>query len=87
MNYYFDTFNLMDRFRTMTPREFLNSHNEDHCEKIAGMAGTNLANLKLIALYDGSCSPRLAKSLAEASGNKMTRDEILFPEIYENNPA
>ncbi len=74
----------MDVFKAMTPRQYFDEYGQIHCEKMVRGAGTTIANFKLIALYGGSCSPRLAKSLSEVTDNKMTRDEILFPEIYEN---
>lgn len=71
----------------MTPRQFYNTHPKEVVEAMALKAGTNLANFKLIALYGGACSKHLARSLADASNNEMTLEEILFPEEHENRAS
>lgn len=71
----------------MTPKQFYQSHSVDECKKIAEMAGTNIANFKHIALYNGAVSKDLANRLDVASGGVMSRDEILFPEDYEDSAA
>jgi hypothetical protein len=49
------------------------------CER----AGTSVENFKKIALYDGSCSPKMAERIAKASRRKITELELLYPERYE----
>ena len=71
----------------MTPKKFFSHNNEEVCARVARIAGTTLANFRHIALYKGACSKALAKRLAEASEGSMTRDEILFPEDYEDSAA
>lgn len=67
----------------MTPNQYYNSHTREQSEKVAVEAGTNLNNFKLIALYGGSVSKRLAHELEKSSKGEMTTLEILFPEKYE----
>ncbi len=62
----------------MTPRRFWESHTIAECQAVAERAGTNLANFRHIALYNGSCSAQLARRLVEASGNVLTLEGILF---------
>ncbi|MBT12285.1 MAG: hypothetical protein CMI02_09640 [Oceanospirillaceae bacterium] len=62
----------------MTPRSFWESHSLAECRTVAEAAGTNLANFRHIALYDGACSAQLANRLEESSGGVMTLKEILF---------
>jgi len=62
----------------MTPRAYWESHQPADREKVALDAGTTLANFRHIALYEGACSPALARRLVEASNGVMTLEEILF---------
>lgn len=62
----------------MSPRNFWESNTTDECQRVAEAAGTNLANFKQIALYEGACSAKLAKRLADSSAGRMTLEEILF---------
>jgi uncharacterized phosphosugar-binding protein len=71
----------------MTPKQFYESTDRNKVRAVAEAAGTNLANFQQIALYGGSCSKDLAKRLYEASGGVMSRDEILFPELYDVSEA
>lgn len=62
----------------MTPRSYWESHSLADCRAVAEAAGTNLANFRHIALYNGACSAALANRLEEASQGVMTLKEILF---------
>lgn len=64
----------------MTPRRFweLTEKNTAERVRVAEDAKTTLANLRCIALYEGSCSAPLARRLEIASGGRMTVMEILF---------
>ena len=64
----------------MSPREFWQSSDEPTLNLVASDAGTTYGNLRLICLYGGACSPRLAKRLSEASQGAMTLEDILFRE-------
>lgn len=67
----------------MTPRQYWEAHTEKEVRATCRKAKTNYANFRLIALYDGSVSARLAERLAKASGGEMTEIEILYSERYE----
>lgn len=71
----------------MTPLQFLDSYPIEDVTSVVEQAGTNLANFKQIARYNGGCGRKLAKSLAEASQNRMTLLEILYAEDYGNSAA
>ena len=62
----------------MTPRAFYKSHDLETVEKVAKKAGTSFANFQQIALYEGACSPKLARKLDKASGGAMPLADILF---------
>lgn len=68
----------------MTPRQFFEAKNKRVCEAVATKAGTSYSNFFQIK-NGGSCSPRLAERLAEASNFEMTELEILYPERYEES--
>lgn len=70
----------------MTPKVFYKAFPRDHVEAVAAEAGTTLANFQQI-VYGGSVSKDLAKRLADASGGSMTREEILYPDEYDNTVA
>lgn len=64
----------------MTPKAYWESHDPAQREAVAATAGTTLANFRHIALYNGSCSPALARRLVQASHGAMTLEGILFGE-------
>ena len=69
--------------RKMTPKAFFNASTKERVEAVARGAGTTYNNLRHIAIYNGACSPRLAKRLEDSSDCEMTLNEILFPEDYD----
>lgn len=73
----------------MTPRQFYQAHKDapETLERVAKEAQTTVANFQQIALYGGSCSARLARRLAQASGGAMTLEEILFPKDRDESAA
>lgn len=71
----------------MNPKQFFVNSSEDRVKQVASEAGTNFANFRLIALYGGACSWRLAKRLESASDGDMTADEILAFKELETSKA
>ena len=71
----------------MTPKQYYRDNDRDTVRQMAQRAGTSAENFRQIAMHGGACSRKLAKELERASGRMMTRDEILFPEDYEEDPA
>lgn len=70
----------------MTPKKFWEhtSGNKEERHRVANDAGTTLANLRYIALYNGGCSAPLARRLEIASGGQMTVLEILFSDEIDS---
>jgi hypothetical protein len=64
----------------MTPYAFYTKFGKERSKVVAEAAGTTFENFQQIALYGGSVSAKLAERLEVASGKKMTRMEILYPE-------
>lgn len=69
----------------MTPKQYLKNRTSKEVEAVAKAAGTTLVNFKHIALWGGGCSPKLARSLSEASGGAMSLEEILFRDEYDRD--
>tara|TARA_R110000803_G_scaffold180290_7_gene242726 strand:- start:956 stop:1168 length:213 start_codon:yes stop_codon:yes gene_type:complete len=67
----------------MNAKEFLKTEGRERCKIVSLAAKTNFDNFLQIALYNGGCSYKLAKRLAEASGGVMSATAIL--DQRENN--
>ena len=65
----------------MDCRTFLKTSLPEERERVASAAGTTVAYLKQIAGGHSRPSPGLAVRLEEASGRRMTREELL-PEFF-----
>ena len=54
--------------------------------EVAGAVGVNQSQYSRVESGKRRPSPDLAKRLADYFGNEVTRDQILFPELYPMPP-
>lgn len=67
----------------MNAKQYLKAYGDDATAAICKKAGTNLSYFKQCAYGQRVFSRKLATSLEVASGRKMTREELVFPELSE----
>ena len=70
----------------MDCRDFLRATTIEERQRVAALAGTTVGYLKQIAGRHSRPSADLAVRLEEASGRRMTREELL-PEIFVRQPS